>query len=230
MPSRVTWQVDDARPATLVRLGGTLDLGNAESVRFALNRCVAAQPDALVVDLRSVAVADPRALAVFTAAARQAAEWPGIPVVLWRIEDRPIAASGTPAAILTGGRQRRSSQVRLRLQPVADACRRAREFARDGCERWNLPSLAGPASVVLSELVANVVRHAGTPMDVRLTLRAPSLHVAVADGHPGTPRPSHPPTTAEGGRGLLLVRSLTQRWGFLPVPPGKVVWATLAAT
>jgi Histidine kinase-like ATPase domain len=229
MPSRVTWQVDDSRPATLVRLAGTLDLGNAESVRNTLNACLAAQPDALVLDLRTLTVADRRALPIFTAAARQAAEWPGIPVMLWRTED-DRTAPGPAAVSLSGGRQRRSRQVRLRLQPVAGACRRARDFARDGCERWNLPSLAGPVSVVLSELVTNVVRHARTPMDVRLTLRAPYLHVAVADGHPGMPRPGHPGPTAEGGRGLLLVRSLTQRWGFLPVPQGKVVWATLGTT
>lgn len=227
MPSRVTWQVDHSRPTTLVRLGGTLDVDNAGSVRNALNECLAAQPDALVVDVRDLTVADRRALPVFAAAARQAAEWPGIPVMLWQPEGTG-AASVPPAVALAGGRQRRSSQVRVRLQPVADACRRARELARDGCERWGLQSLAGPVSVVLSELVTNVVRHAGTAMDVRLTLRAPYLHVAVADGHPGSPRPRNSHPTTEGGRGLQLVRSLTERWGFLPVGEGKVVWATLA--
>jgi hypothetical protein len=229
MPSRVRWQIDDSLPAAaLIRLGGTLDVGNVESVRNALNECLAAQPDALIVDLRELTVADRRVLPVFTAAARQAAEWPGIPVVLWREEDDTQAPAGPPALTGTGDRQSRSRH--LRLQPVADACRRAREFARDGCERWSLPALAGPVSVVVTELVTNVVRHAGTPMDIRLTLRVPYLHVTVADGHPGTPRPRDPRPTAEGGRGLLLVRSLSQRWGFLPVGQGKVVWATLATT
>ncbi|MDI5942446.1 ATP-binding protein, partial [Micromonospora sp. DH15] len=34
----------------------------------------------------------------------------------------------------------------------------------------------------------------------------------------------------EGGRGLLLVRELAQRWGSAPVVDGKVVWAMLPAT
>ncbi|MFD7838328.1 ATP-binding protein [Streptomyces sp. NPDC059761] len=35
---------------------------------------------------------------------------------------------------------------------------------------------------------------------------------------------------AEGGRGLLLVASLAERWGVGPRRPGKVVWCELAVT
>ncbi|MCI4061047.1 ATP-binding protein [Micromonospora sp. R77] len=100
----------------------------------------------------------------------------------------------------------------------------------DACGRWNVPELAGPASLVLSELVGNVVRHAGTPMQVTLTLRRPYLQLAVADG---SRRAACAATgrdlRAEGGRGLLLVRELTQRWGSAPAGDGKVVWALLPA-
>ncbi|NED58299.1 ATP-binding protein, partial [Micromonospora aurantiaca] len=113
---------------------------------------------------------------------------------------------------------------------VAGACRRARELVTDACGRWNVPELAGPASLVLTELVGNVVRHAGTPMQVTLTLRRPYLRVAVMDGSPADARAaaSRDPR-AEGGRGLMLVRELTQRWGSTPVGAGKVVWAMLPA-
>jgi anti-sigma regulatory factor (Ser/Thr protein kinase) len=83
---------------------------------------------------------------------------------------------------------------------------------------------------VLSELVGNVVRHAGTPMDVTLTLRRPYLHVTVSDGSRAVARPGSPGLRAEGGRGLMLVRELTQRWGSAPLGDGKVVWAMLPAT
>jgi hypothetical protein len=33
-----------------------------------------------------------------------------------------------------------------------------------------------------------------------------------------------------GGRGLRLVRDLSDAWGVLPVVDGKVVWATVGAT
>jgi hypothetical protein len=226
MMGQVTWQIDESQPAMRVRLRGTLDAATAETVRTAVNTCLAAQPDALVVDARDLAVAEPRALPVFTAAVRQAADWPGIPLAVWGL-DQPVPSAAPPVQT---ARHRPAPRLALRLEPIAEACRRAREFASDGCERWGLTALAGPASVVVSELVANVVRHAGTPMDIRLTLRVPYLHVTVADGHPGTPRQADPGPGVEGGRGLLLVRSLSQRWGFLPIGQGKVVWATLAIT
>lgn len=230
MPTPVTWQVDDSLPVMLVRLNGRLDTATADTVRDTLNGCLAAQPDALVVDVRDLAIIDRDAVAVFAAAARQAADWPGIPLAVVGSEG-PLPAYAEPATALPEvARRGPVPRVRLRLQPMSGACRRAREFAVDACDRWGLAAMAGPVSVVISELVTNVVRHAGTAMDVRLTLRAPQLHVAVADGHQGTPRPATPRPTTEGGRGLLLVRSLTQRWGFLPIGQGKVVWATLATT
>ncbi|MCM0677052.1 ATP-binding protein [Micromonospora phytophila] len=112
---------------------------------------------------------------------------------------------------------------------MAGACRRARELVTDACARWNLPEAVGPASLVLSELVGNVVRHAGTPMQVTLTLRRPYLHLAVVDGSRAHAVAGSPDARAEGGRGLMLVRELTQRWGSMPAGDGKVVWATLAA-
>ncbi|WP_371685824.1 ATP-binding protein [Micromonospora sp. MW-13] len=62
--------------------------------------------------------------------------------------------------------------------------------------------MVGPASVVLSELVGNVVRHAGTPMRVTLTLRRSHLQVAVTDGSHRTLRPAaRTDPRAEGGAG-----------------------------
>jgi anti-sigma regulatory factor (Ser/Thr protein kinase) len=120
--------------------------------------------------------------------------------------------------------------MRARLEPVAGACRRARELVTDACARWNLPDASGPAALVLSELVGNVVRHAGTPMQVTVTLRRPYLHLAVVDGSSAQAREGGTDLHAEGGRGLLLVRELTQRWGSVPAGQGKAVWAMLPAT
>ena len=35
-------------------------------------------------------------------------------------------------------------------------------------------------------------------------------------------------TYDEGGRGLLLVAQLTERWGTRPTPAGKTIWAEQA--
>ncbi|NBE83127.1 ATP-binding protein [Micromonospora rubida] len=243
MSSRITCEVRDEAPVTVVRLTGALDLATMRPVHHVLDRCLADQPDALVVDLGSVTVRDRLALSVFAAAARRAADWPAVPFVLcsappdaasWLAESTvgrvvPVRRDCAEATRTAGAAA--APRLRARLEPVAGACRRARELVTDACGRWNLPELVGPASVVLTELVGNVVRHAGTPMQVTLTLRRSHLQVAVADGSGAAIRPrAGTDPRAEGGRGLLLVRELAQRWGSSPVRDGKVVWAMLPAT
>ncbi|MEV0156489.1 STAS domain-containing protein [Micromonospora sp. NPDC050686] len=241
MPSRIRCLVDDEGPVTVVRISGGLDTGTIRPVHGVLDRCLTEQPDALVVDLSAVRVEDPLALSVFAAAARQAASWPGVPMVLcapspdaaaWLAESavcrvvpvRPDRAAAAQAAAVAA-----APRLRARLDPVAGACRRARELVSDACARWNLPGAVGPASVVLTELVGNVVRHAGTPMRVTMTLRRPYLHLAVHDGSREAARCRSAGRLAEGGRGLLLVRELTRGWGSSPAADGKVVWAMLPA-
>ncbi|MFI7213416.1 ATP-binding protein [Micromonospora maritima] len=241
MSTRIRCEVRDESPVTVVRLAGALDLGTMRAVHEVLGRCLAEQPDALVVDLEEMDVTEPLALSVFAAAARRAADWPAVPMVLsappptaaWLAETTacrvvPVRRDCAEATALAGSAA--SPRLRARLEPVAGACRRARELVTEACGRWNVPELAGPASLVLSELVGNVVRHAGTPMQVTLTLRRPYLRVAVLDGSPADARAAtfRDPRT-EGGRGLMLVRELTQRWGSTPVGAGKVVWAMLPA-
>ncbi|MFG2054687.1 ATP-binding protein [Micromonospora sp. NPDC048930] len=242
MSTRIRCEVRDESPVTVVRLAGALDLGTMRSVDGVLTECLAAQPDALVVDLERLAVTDRLALSVFAAAARRAADWPAVPMVLcapppdtaaWLAESTacrvvPVRRDCAEATAFAGTAV--APRLRARLEPVAGACRRARELVTDACGRWNIPELAGPASLVLTELVGNVVRHAGTPMLVTLTLRRPYLRVAVMDGCPADARPvTDRDLRAEGGRGLMLVRELAQRWGSAPAGAGKVVWAMLPA-
>jgi signal transduction histidine kinase len=73
----------------------------------------------------------------------------------------PVHASRS-AALRDALRPGTSPRLRTRLQPVVDACRQARELASEACGGWQLPEVADSARVVLSELVANGVRHAGT--------------------------------------------------------------------
>ncbi|MEV6811570.1 ATP-binding protein [Micromonospora sp. NPDC051296] len=241
MTSRITCQVRDGAPITVIRLAGTLDLITMRQVYAVLDRSLAGQPDALVVDLAELAVRDELALSVFAAAARRAADWPVVPLVLCvpRPEVAAALAGSTVCRVVPVRRTRAEAtrvavacavpRLRVRLEPVAAACRRARELVADACARWNLPEAAGPASVVLSELVGNVVRHAGTPMQVTVTLRRPWLHLTVLDGSRAAARPGEAGQRDEGGRGLLLVRQLAEHWGSAPAGDGKAVWATLPA-
>ena len=47
----------------------------------------------------------------------------------------------------------------------------------------------------------------------------------VFDGGATAPHLRHPRAMDEGGRGLLLVSQLAQRWGTRFVPEGKIIWA-----
>jgi two-component sensor histidine kinase len=111
---------------------------------------------------------------------------------------------------------------------VVGAARRSRELITEACLKWNLPDVAGPAHIVVTELVNNVVSHAHTAMEVLLARHGDTISVAVRDHSGNTPRYAGPvPATAYGGRGLLLIDSVSQQWGCLRLSGGKVVWAVL---
>jgi anti-sigma regulatory factor (Ser/Thr protein kinase) len=83
--------------------------------------------------------------------------------------------------------------------------------------------------LLVTELVTNCVRHAGigkeTSITVGLELTPSALHVAVSNPGvafdvPGPPEPSEEP--AAGGRGLLLVERLADRWGIDDVHEARV--------
>jgi serine phosphatase RsbU (regulator of sigma subunit)/PAS domain-containing protein len=99
----------------------------------------------------------------------------------------------------------------------------ARQHVRDQLASWHLEELTMTTELVVSELVANVIRHARGPYRLRL-LRSRSLVCEVFDGSLTTPRPRRASWTDEGGRGLQLIAALCDRWGTRNVTTGKVIW------
>jgi two-component sensor histidine kinase len=75
--------------------------------------------------------------------------------------------------------------------------------------------LCQTAGLLVSELVTNAVRHAGTPSFVVDVDYSPGgrTRVAVTDTGLGHPIPRTPDPTSEHGRGLQLVARLADRWG-----------------
>ena len=119
-------------------------------------------------------------------------------------------------------------RIRVRLRPVPDACRQVRQLVNQACTAWQHGTSAATASLVATELVANVVRHAHTTMEFTVGLRDGRLCLTVRDGSRRLPRPGRTRASpTPGGRGLRLVRELTDAWGVLPVSDGKVVWTQL---
>ncbi|MFF5142971.1 SpoIIE family protein phosphatase [Streptomyces sp. NPDC013157] len=105
---------------------------------------------------------------------------------------------------------------------VADA--RARVLAQ--LEAWHLPDVAFTTELVVSELVTNAIRYGQPPVQLRL-IRGAALICEVADGSGTAPHLRRARTYDEGGRGLLLVAQLAQRWGTRHQTGGKTIWAEI---
>ena len=224
----------------VVTLTGRLGLQDVAPLRTRLLKCLAEQPEAVLVDLAGLSVGEPLALAVLTAVVRQAARWPGIPMLFCApttttrtLMNRgayhrlPTFSSVAVARAHVGNDQRLPSLIDDVL-PVSGAARQARDVATDACLRWDLPHLIAPASLIASELVSNVVDHARTMATLRLSLLRRYLNIAVRDGSPDEPvKTAGMSPTAPAGRGLLLVEECAHSWGWLPTDGGKVVWASL---
>jgi len=235
MASAVRHLVVHGQPYPVVRLTGVLDAATAPTVRIALLDVLAQQPEAVVVDVSGLSLPDPAAAVVLREVERETADWPAAHLVLaapagdgvWKSAGLPVWS--TPgSAIAELGEPDRDQYLSQNLEPVVGAARRSRELVTEACGRWDLPDLAGPSCIVVTELVNNVVAHARTPMTVLLARRGELMSVAVRDQSATIPRFDGPVApTAYGGRGLLLINSVADRWGSLALRGGKVVWAIL---
>ncbi|MEV6839224.1 ATP-binding protein [Streptomyces sp. NPDC051133] len=120
-----------------------------------------------------------------------------------------------------------------------EAVREARRFTRGTLDQWDIGDRFDDICLVVSELVTNALRH-GLPGEAGCPEHAPSvrLHLlrwserlvcAVRDPSHETPVPRDSDDfSAESGRGLFLVDSFADSWGWHPLAgslQGKVVWA-----
>ncbi|MFD7241504.1 SpoIIE family protein phosphatase [Streptomyces massasporeus] len=96
-------------------------------------------------------------------------------------------------------------------------------------ERWGLSDAVFVTELVVSELVTNAIRHAEPPVQLRL-IHDSTLICEVSDGGNTAPHLRRARTYDEGGRGLLLVAQLTERWGTRQGAAGKTIWAEQTLT
>ncbi len=121
-----------------------------------------------------------------------------------------------------------TDRVVRRLPPERGSLAAARRLVTGCCTGWDLPDLNDDATLIVSELVANAVEHAGTKMLLLVSRRRDGVHIAVCDEDPALPRvPEHDEVLHLRGRGLMLIEAITHCWGAMPTATGKVVWATL---
>lgn len=88
--------------------------------------------------------------------------------------------------------------------------------------------LAERIRLVVGELAANAVLHAGSPFTVVVQVGREWIRVEVHDRSVAVPVMRRPDPLALDGRGLHLVHGLSVGWGSFPTAAGKVVWAQLA--
>ena len=103
------------------------------------------------------------------------------------------------------------------------------QFAAAAAE-WGLaPETAASATLVISELATNAVRHARTAFAVNVECNDMTLRIEVFDRDTRAPVAMNADADATGGRGLLLVAALAGNWGWqsaeLDGITGKLVWA-----
>lgn len=106
----------------------------------------------------------------------------------------------------------------------------ARRFVSATLTAWGVEALEDAATLLASELVANVVLHAGTDLDVLLRRPAGRVRIEVHDRDHRLPIHKQYSVTATTGRGLGLLEDLAQEWGAELTPGGKVVWFELDET
>ncbi|MEV0640843.1 ATP-binding protein [Streptomyces sp. NPDC050619] len=121
-----------------------------------------------------------------------------------------------------------------------EAVREARQFTRRTLDQWELSDRFDDVCLVVSELVTNALRHAlpanapripdeGPPVRLHMMRWTERLVCAVRDPSQESPVARETDDfSAESGRGLFLVDSFADSWGWHPLAGtlgGKVVWA-----
>ncbi|MET9369047.1 SpoIIE family protein phosphatase [Streptomyces griseoflavus] len=110
------------------------------------------------------------------------------------------------------------------VRPDPEEVAAVREWTSAMLSAWELDEIAFVTELVVSELVTNAIRYGVPPVQLRL-IRDRTLICEVSDASSTSPHLRRAHVYDEGGRGLLLVAQLTQRWGSRQTDHGKTIWA-----
>jgi serine phosphatase RsbU (regulator of sigma subunit) len=119
-----------------------------------------------------------------------------------------------------------SSTAEWTVAPEPPAVALSRRTVRATLGGWGLQQLGDTAELLTSELVTNALLYTEGPISVRL-MRDRTLLCEVYDGSETVPRLRVAADDDVGGRGLRLVKELSNRWGTRRTTTGKTVWFEL---
>ncbi|MCL6732732.1 ATP-binding protein [Streptomyces neyagawaensis] len=120
----------------------------------------------------------------------------------------------------------RPAQHRMCFTVGEHSAHHIRRIVRSYLDEWEMPELTDAVELGVTELLANVVRHVPDRRCALLLLRSPGgVRVEVTDGSEQLPvlRTDLSPY-ADGGRGLVLVDAVADKWGVGRWRDGKTVW------
>lgn len=121
--------------------------------------------------------------------------------------------------------------VSRRYPPDPAIAGSVRAFVADSLRRLGLAWRTDDAVLMAGELVTNAMLHAQSEFEVRVEAVQDGARVEVVDGSATLPMAGTLAAGALSGRGLMLVQSLSTRWGaHLGPEPGKTVWFELSAS
>ena len=220
---------------------GLLDHTTYVALKDAIIRAALDEPCAVVIDITELAVGHEPALAVFTSAHWQVAEWPNIPIGLVCPHARGQAAlrrngvtryvpvyptlhSATtklPAEALRTHKQR----SRATLPAIESSSRRCRELVTQWLTTWSRTDFIHAVSTVATELVETAISYADLTVSLRLQSDGSTMTVVVQ--HTGT-KPRMPPESDDDTSwGADIVAATSRVWGSYTTAAGTTVWAVI---
>jgi anti-sigma regulatory factor (Ser/Thr protein kinase) len=117
--------------------------------------------------------------------------------------------------------------VETTLPSMLAASRIARTSLRETLRSWDLDRLTDVALLLASELVNNAVLHVASPSTMRLSLLRNSIRVELDDASVSPPTLDHADEADEHGRGIFLVATVSDHWGYKLNAHGKTIWFEL---
>jgi PAS domain S-box-containing protein len=121
-----------------------------------------------------------------------------------------------------------SRRVRRQLPPTPASVFIARHWVTQVLQLWSVSEdIADRIELAVSELVTNAARHSEDNLEVRLQHTQQHVRIDVLDSSHRMPRRHDEHDVdddATSGRGLLLVESVSDRWGVESAGLGKTVW------